>query len=221
MYRGNGCDFLQPTHRPEPRGLRIEHRVFGIERHVWNQRRLRIERRGRSWCRLKRWYKHHPLHLALRVVSAAQRIVQLTKSVERGAVIDPRSMRQANDGPPFCDMVGLGFPASAASDRLRGGVSRPPSARARWSRPMSQGSGPPPFTTASRPNSSGSFAMVAAIVLGLILGHEIAGVSKLQREVDIRHSETVASRTMYARPRYSSNVQDGGKRRADDRVEQR
>ena len=63
--------------------------------------------------------------------------------------------------------------------------------------------------------------MVAAIVLGLILGHEIAGVSKLQREVDIRHSETVASRTMYARPRYSSNVQDGGQRRADDRVEQR
>jgi hypothetical protein len=56
MYRGNGCDFLQPTHRPEPRGLRIEHRVFGIERHVWNQRRLRIERRGRSWCRLKQWY---------------------------------------------------------------------------------------------------------------------------------------------------------------------
>jgi hypothetical protein len=81
----------------------------------------------------------------LRVVSAAQRIVQLIKSVERGAVIDPRSMRQANDGPPFCDMVGLGFPASAASDRLRGGVSRPPSARARWSRPMSQGSGSPPL----------------------------------------------------------------------------
>jgi hypothetical protein len=56
MYRRNGCDFLQPTHRPEPRGLRIKHRVFGIERHVWNQRRLRIERRGRSWCRLKQWY---------------------------------------------------------------------------------------------------------------------------------------------------------------------
>jgi hypothetical protein len=25
MYRRNGCDFLQPTHRPEPRGLRIKH----------------------------------------------------------------------------------------------------------------------------------------------------------------------------------------------------
>ena len=87
------------------------------------------------------------LHLALRVVSAAQRIVQLTKSVERGAVIDPRSMRQANDGPHFCDMVGLGFPASAASDTLSDGVSRSPSARARWSRPMSQGSESPPFQT--------------------------------------------------------------------------
>jgi hypothetical protein len=57
MYRGNGCDFLQPTHQPEPRGLRIEHRVCRIERHVRNERRLRIERRGRSWCRLiRQWY---------------------------------------------------------------------------------------------------------------------------------------------------------------------
>jgi hypothetical protein len=56
MYRGNGCDFLQPTHQPEPRGLRIEHRVCRIECHVRNERRLRIERRGRSWCRLKPWY---------------------------------------------------------------------------------------------------------------------------------------------------------------------
>jgi hypothetical protein len=75
MYRRNGCDFLQPTHRSEHRGLRIE----GIERHLWNERRQRIERRVRSWCRLKQWYQHH-LHPALRVVSAAQRIVQLTNN---------------------------------------------------------------------------------------------------------------------------------------------
>ena len=79
MYSRNGCDFLQPTRRPEQRGLWIEHRVFWIERQVWNERRLRIERRGRSWCRLKQWYKHH-LYPALRGVSAAQRIVQLTKA---------------------------------------------------------------------------------------------------------------------------------------------
>jgi hypothetical protein len=53
MYSRNGCDFLQPTRRPEQRGLWIEHRVFWIERQVWNERRLRIERRVRSWCRIR------------------------------------------------------------------------------------------------------------------------------------------------------------------------
>ena len=46
---------------------------------VWNERRLRIERRVRSWCRLKQWYKHH-LRPGLRGVSTAQRIVQLIKA---------------------------------------------------------------------------------------------------------------------------------------------
>ena len=53
MYSRNGCDFLQPTRRPEQRGLWIEHRVFWIERQVWNERQLRIERRVRSWCRIR------------------------------------------------------------------------------------------------------------------------------------------------------------------------
>jgi hypothetical protein len=53
MYSRNGCDFLQPTRRPEQRGPWIEHRVFWIERQVWNERRLRIERRVRSWCRIR------------------------------------------------------------------------------------------------------------------------------------------------------------------------
>jgi hypothetical protein len=89
-------------------------------------------------------------------------------------------MRQANDGPHFCDMVGLGFPASTASDTLSDGVSRPQALalggpdlclRGRDHRPSKQ-LGQLCDGRRDRPR--------------LILGHEIARVSKLRREV--RHT---------------------------------
>ena len=48
-----------------------------------------------------------------------------------------------------------------------------------------------------------------------IFSHEMARVFNLRREVDICTAKPLASRTMSARPRYSSMVQGGGKRRPD------